>query len=119
MSLTVGERIESRREQLGLKQYQVADSIGVTRTTMSKYENGVNIPNAEILAKLARVLQTSADYLCGLTDSSTPHGTDWVCTDQIDRQLITNIRKLSREDQLRISGRVEQLLEDNARSSGD
>lgn len=119
MILTVGERIESRREQLGLKQYQVADSIGVTRTTMSKYENGVNIPNAEILAKLAKVLQTSADYLCGLTDSSTPYGTDWICTDQIDRQLITNIRKLSREDQLRISGRVEQLLEDNARSSGD
>ena len=47
--MTTGERIAARRDELGLKQYQVAEQIGVTKTTMSKYENNVNIPNADIL----------------------------------------------------------------------
>ena len=59
--MTTGERIAARRDELGLKQYQVAEQIGVTKTTMSKYENNVNIPNADILARLALVLRTSAD----------------------------------------------------------
>ena len=72
--MTTGERIAARRDELGLKQYQVAEQIGVTKTTMSKYENNVNIPNADILARLASVLRTSADYLCGITDNSAPLG---------------------------------------------
>ena len=72
--MTIGERIAERREDLGLKQYQVAERIGVTKTTMSKYENNINIPNADILARLAMVLNTSADYLCGITGDSAPLG---------------------------------------------
>ena len=81
--MTTGERIAARRDELGLKQYQVAEQIGVTKTTMSKYENNVNIPNADILARLASVLRTSADYLCGITDNCAPLGEKWICTDAL------------------------------------
>ena len=109
--MTIGERIAARRDELGLKQYQVAERIGVTKTTMSKYENNVNIPNADILAKLAGVLQTSADYLCGITDSLAPLGKKWVCTDSVDSTLIQCIKQLSRDNQLRLAERAEVLLE--------
>ena len=101
----------SRREELGLKQYLVAEQIGVTKTTMSKYENNVNIPNAEILARLALALQTSADYLCGMTDNIAPLGEKWVCTDSVDKSLIQIIRQLNRDNQLRLAERAEILLE--------
>ena len=90
--MTTGERIAARRDELGLKQYQVAEQIGVTKTTMSKYENNVNIPNADILARLASVLRTSADYLCGITDNCAPLGEKWICTDSVDESLITAIK---------------------------
>lgn len=109
--MTTGERIAARRDELGLKQYQVAEQIGVTKTTMSKYENNVNIPNADILARLAYVLRTSADYLCGITDNSAPLGEKWICTDSVDESLITAIKKLNHDNQLRLAERAETLLE--------
>lgn len=109
--MTTGERIAARRDELGLKQYQVAEQIGVTKTTMSKYENNVNIPNADILARLAAVLRTSADYLCGITDNSAPIGEKWICADSVDESLLTAIKKLNRDNQLRLAERAEILLE--------
>lgn len=109
--MTIGERIAARREELGLKQYQVAEQIGVIKTTMSKYENNVNIPNADILARLALTLRTSADYLCGMTENSAPLGEKWICTDSIDRSLMRNIKLLNHDNQLRLAERAEILLE--------
>lgn len=109
--MTIGERIAARREELGLKQYQVAEQIGVTKTTMSKYENNVNIPNADILARLASALRTSADYVCGMTENSAPLGEKWVCTDSVDKSLLSIIRKLNHDNQLRLAERAEILLE--------
>lgn len=114
--MTIGERIAARRDELGLKQYQVAEQIGVTKTTMSKYENNVNIPNADILAKLAAVLQTSADYLCGLTDNAAPLGEKWICTESVESALIQCIKQLSRDNQLRLAERAEILLEQQNKS---
>ncbi len=109
--MTIGERIATRREELGLKQYQVAEHIGVTKTTMSKYENNINIPNADILARLASALRTSADYLCGMTENSAPLGEKWVCTDSIDKSLIQIILQLDHDNQIRLAERAEILLE--------
>ena len=88
-----------------------AFTFGVTKTTMSKYENNVNIPNADILARLASVLRTSADYLCGITDNCAPLGEKWICTDSVDESLITAIKKLNHDNQLRLAERAETLLE--------
>lgn len=109
--MTIGEPIAARWEELGLKQYQGAEHIGVTKATMSKYENNVNIPNADILARLASALRTSADYLCGMTENSAPLGEKWVCTDSVDKSLISIIRKLNHDNQLRLAERAETLLE--------
>lgn len=109
--MTIGERIAARQEELGLKQYQVAEQLGVTKTTMSKYENNVNIPNADILARLATALRTSVDYLCGMTANSAPLDEKWVCTDSVDKSLINIIRKLNNDNQMRLAERAEILLE--------
>lgn len=110
--MAIGERIAARREELGLKQYQVAERIGVTKTTMSKYENNVNLPNSDILARLARTLDTSVDYLCELTDISSPYSEKWVCVDKADKPLYDNIQKLNRDNKLRLSERVNIMLEE-------
>ncbi len=110
--MAIGERIVARREELGLKQYQVAERIGVTKTTMSKYENNVNLPNSDILTKLAKALETSVDYLCELTDISSPYNEKWVCVDKTDKLLYDNIQKLNRDNKLRLSERVNIMLEE-------
>lgn len=110
--MTIGERIINRRESMDKKQYQVAEEIGVTKATMCKYERGQNIPNADILARLAASLETSADYLCGLTDDSAPPASIRARLGEEDLRLIRELLLLSRENKLRVSERIKTLLED-------
>lgn len=64
--MTKGERLRKRREQLGLSQTEVANSVNVSKQTLYKYENDIvsNIPSDKIEA-LARKLETTPEYLMG------------------------------------------------------
>ena len=64
--MTKGERLRKRREQLGLSQTEVANSVNVSKQTLYKYENDIvtNIPSDKIEA-LARKLETTPEFLMG------------------------------------------------------
>ncbi len=66
-------RIRSLREDRDWTQQYVADLLFINRRTYSAYENGVNAMSPEILAKLARIYDTSVDYLLELTDVKKPY----------------------------------------------
>lgn len=55
--------VELRGEQT---QKYVADKIGITEVSLSRYENGQRIPNIDILRKMAEYYKVSADYLIGM-----------------------------------------------------
>ncbi len=60
---TLAERMRSIREKNGWTQQKFANIIGVSQPKYSKWENGKNRPNYEMLAKIAKELGTSTDYL--------------------------------------------------------
>ena len=74
---TVNERIGDLRTSKGLQQKELAEMIGVSASQLSRIENGetTNI-NAETIAKLAKALQVSTDYILGLTTVSVPKSYD-------------------------------------------
>ena len=61
-------RIRDLRSDHDLNQQQVADYLGMSQTGYSKYEVGTNDIPTQILIKLARLYDTSIDYLLGETD---------------------------------------------------
>ena len=63
------ERLRASRLKRGLTQKQVAQSLGVTLPAVSQYEKGVREPSLELLVKYCKLLNVSADYLLGLSDS--------------------------------------------------
>jgi transcriptional regulator with XRE-family HTH domain len=65
---THSQRIRDRRKTLGLSQEELAALVGTNQTQISRYEVGENDPTGETLAALAKALQTTTDYLLGLTD---------------------------------------------------
>lgn len=69
--MTLGERIKSCRLAKGFTQKNVADVVGVTSKTISFYEHDDRMPPLDIIAKLTKLFDVSADYLMGLTDSQT------------------------------------------------
>lgn len=61
-------RVRQLREDLDLKQKDIASIIGIKQNTYSDYENGkLNIP-IETFIKLANYYNTSIDFLVGRTD---------------------------------------------------
>ena len=71
-------RLVNIRKKKNETQQQLADSIGVSRSTIASYENGLSIPDIEVLAMIANHFNVSTDYLLGLQDNTT-HDLDFIC----------------------------------------
>ena len=67
-----GDRITQLRKQIGMKQSELADTLGVTRNQVSKYENGYANPTLESLHQMCDLFNTTADYLLGRSDIPHP-----------------------------------------------
>jgi len=61
-------RLSSLRSQAGLTQAQLALYLHLNRSTISNYEKGARMPEAETLCRLVHLFGVSADYLLGLSD---------------------------------------------------
>ena len=48
-----------------MTQEQLADKLGVTRQTVSKWENNMSVPDADILSEMADVFDVSVSELLG------------------------------------------------------
>jgi len=66
-AMSMGDRIKSRMEELGLSASAVARLCGVTQPTISRLINGAQYGSTHIVS-IARALQTSPAYIMGETD---------------------------------------------------
>jgi len=65
---TLGNRIKHRRQILNLSQLELSKRLNCTQAALSQYENGNREPSLKDLSNIAKNLQTTTDYLLGLTD---------------------------------------------------
>ena len=63
MEMTLGKRIAMLRRQRGLKQDDLANTLGVSAQAVSKWENDQTCPDISLLPKLAELLEVSVDEL--------------------------------------------------------
>ena len=63
MKYEIGSRIRKQRKERGLTQEQLAKTIGVTKNRISNWEQGINRPDADILAALCKALNVSPSVL--------------------------------------------------------
>lgn len=59
----IGSRIRKYREDRKLNQKQLAKMIGVSNSRVSNWEQGLNRPDADIIADICRALQVSPSDL--------------------------------------------------------
>ena len=62
----IGQRIKQLRKKNDFTQEKLADLLGVTYQSVSKWECGTTMPDLAMIAPLARLLQVSADELLGI-----------------------------------------------------
>lgn len=65
--MDIGTRIKTMRLKRGLSQKALADRMGKASTTISCYENGIQILPTEVLESIACVFYTPIDYYFGVS----------------------------------------------------
>lgn len=64
--MSIGERIKSRRLELGLTLEDIGKILGVNRSTVKRYENGeTKRISPKTIEKLSVILKTTPEYLAG------------------------------------------------------
>ena len=66
------KRLSLLRKNYGMSQSELAEKLGVTQQTISKYENGSREPDTETLKLLSSIFNVSIDYLLGNADKKEP-----------------------------------------------
>lgn len=64
------ENIKALRKSKGLSQEELAVKLNVVRQTISKWEQGLSVPDSEMLISISEVLETPVSTLLGETVSA-------------------------------------------------
>ena len=67
----LSKRIYEVRMSFGWTQVQLAQKLGVTKQTVSNWENDNIQPSIDMLIKLSKIFNVSTDYLLGLTPTNS------------------------------------------------
>ncbi len=63
----LNENIKTIRKSKGLSQEELAVKLNVVRQTVSKWENGLSVPDSDMLISISEVLETPVSTLLGET----------------------------------------------------
>src|SRR5690349_16505012 len=66
------ERLRQLRLERGYTHETLAQTMQIRAKQVWRYQAGESDPTSEVVTRMAKVLAVSADYLLGLTDTSTP-----------------------------------------------
>lgn len=65
-----GLRLTRLRERKGYTQAELARKLGVSKTSINRYENNTQSPTLENAKRLADILDTTLDFLAGVDTGS-------------------------------------------------
>lgn len=90
-----GDILKSLRQDAALTQQQLADRIGVTKSTVSYYELSERAPSPEVLIKLAGIFHVTTDYLLGIEHDRTTLDVSGLDSEDVKavRQVVAALRR--------------------------
>lgn len=93
----LSENIKNLRKNKGFTQEELANQLQVVRQTVSKWEKGYSVPDAELLKRIAEILDTDVSQLLGSPIAQNAD-TDAVAEQlsRINEQLIIKNRRSHR-----------------------
>lgn len=65
------QRIIELRKEKGITQAQLAERVCVSKTSANLYESATRVPDIQVLARYAKELGVTSDYLLGLSNNRT------------------------------------------------
>lgn len=112
--MNIGDRMKKRRKELGISADDVAEYIGVDRTTYYRYERGaISKVSADVLQKIAGFLRTTPTWLMGMEDETYPFpnaGSFPSSLSPDDKEAFDLYRRLDVVDRAEVRGMMKGML---------
>jgi len=83
-------RLKKARLEKNLSKSDLADKIGVHYSQIGRYEEKGALPSADVMAKLANVLEVSSDFLMNGTSD------DLACNTLTDKELLNQFKSIEK-----------------------
>ena len=111
--MTLGEKLSKLRKESNYTQEQLADILGVSRQSISKWESDIAYPETDKLIALGKLFECSMDYLLKeeiieKTSVQTYGFTEKV--EEISRKVMTDKNKNKAKRVMKIAGVVFGVL---------
>lgn len=104
---SVGNRIKTRRKELGLTQTDIFNACGIQSGALSRIENGTSTPSVFLFYKIAQELKCDMNWLLTGFVSSNMENIEISKSEEL---LLCGFRKLGEEDQYEIMEILEMKL---------
>lgn len=73
------DKMRQLRKKRQLSQRQLAQKLGIAKSTVSKFENDISYPSADILLEMCIIFDIKSDYLLGLDNK------EWISVDGLNK----------------------------------
>ncbi len=104
----LGDNIKKLRKQKGLTQEDLATELHIVRQTISKWEKNLSVPDADLLEKIALVLETDVQYLLKSPNSELDDYAE--TTDTVDSKNVLAIQLSKLNEQLATKARFNRKI---------
>lgn len=106
--ILLGKRIKEFRNKYKMTQTELAEKVGVTKSTVAAYENDSRLPSYEVLIKMAEVFKVSIDSLV-LNRSENTIDVSGLNHDQIImlKKMISSFQQSNMIDKFRLNDPLE------------
>lgn len=111
----LNENIKNFRKAKGLSQEELAIKLNVVRQTISKWEKGISVPDADILSKISDVLEVPVIELLGsgeLLDGNKTEKSDCnkeIESNEYDKSHVAEIL-VKLNDELAVKNRYRKII---------
>lgn len=96
----IGNKISSRRRELGITQSKLAEKINISNTHLSNIERGKKAPGFELFLDICKELKINSDYF--ISGKIYP---------SLDEELVDKIKRCSDENKIIINKIVDIFLQ--------
>lgn len=104
-SIKFKHRLKDLRKEYSMTQQDLANKIGIVRTAIANYETGRTIPDTETISLIAKIFNTTTDYLLGNSDIRNPyHNSKDEDSNDLSKSLEEMKKKLMSVDTLMFDG---------------
>lgn len=101
-------RLRQAREQAGLTQLELAEKLGITKSAVGNYENGVSSPKWDVLVQIFDVLHVEPNFL--YQDSLAVDITEAVHLTPAQSALLASFDQLNEDGQQKAQDYIDDLV---------